>query len=694
MGDMAEGLNEHPEIMMQTIVEITIAALLGILILKLLFQRKKVSSLEEYTQTLDETIERIGNSLNISEGINSKLVRQQEVLYRIIATANIAISDGDSFHQHLDELADELRILYDSEYCSIGIVENNAVEDCVVSYEQYDDEESFKKQSFYTNLVRRVDIKNSSYKVCIALNSDAVTSYFNENELSISDNKHYLYYSNYILKSKTIRNTTVIPIRDKSGPRGYVQLINSNRVLDSHDVTPYQDALLQLILLIIEHQRKQKEQIKNRNLFKDSIFLGEIIGKKSNINELLDSIMEYLAKEFKAAVITFRIPLLNGRSREPIFYLRRCYINPIIKRHTDLENFYYTNRKIKNRDQMGGYERLQCVNYNMIIEDFPNDSDYYEDFEIKVKDKALIVPISRDYSVDKCVNNKRDLSFLCEDGQSPECIERFTKLYGIFKLRLLNEVMPDADKTIIDAYERQYYNDSKERLKYLSKQITILFNSLVEKQENESLLIFREMLQESSFVKISEFDQNCTEIICKAIGTKECRIYRYDSEERKLILNADSANKMKAHQYQNGLEYVSLTERDNILADAFNTRKTLYNFCESGNTMMPFESDTIMAVPMLKKNRSCIGVFLLIGKQGTDRHISTSFWEQDKPHVEFIVDVLNRISESDTERLTFLSQLAHELLIPITRLVNDNDDIINTAERNKDVFTKDMLISH
>lgn len=96
---------------------------------------------------------------------------------------------------------------------------------------------------------------------------------------------------------------------------------------------------------------------------------------------------------------------------------------------------------------------------------------------------------------------------------------------------------------------------------------------------------------------------------------------------------------------------------------------------------------------MISKNSTVLGVIVLVGKSSQSSFISPIYWEPDKNHIEFIVDVLTRITEADTERLTFLSHLSHELLSPVTMLVYDNDNIITTAERNKDVFTKDRLIS-
>ena len=99
-----------------------------------------------------------------------------------------------------------------------------------------------------------------------------------------------------------------------------------------------------------------------------------------------------------------------------------------------------------------------------------------------------------------------------------------------------------------------------------------------------------------------------------------------------------------------------------------------------------------MVVPMLKKDGSYAGIVLLLGKEEHKLSISTAYWEHDINHIEFIVNILTRISESDTERLTFLSHLSHELLAPVTELVYDNDLTVNIAERNRETFSRQQLI--
>lgn len=104
-------------------------------------------------------------------------------------------------------------------------------------------------------------------------------------------------------------------------------------------------------------------------------------------------------------------------------------------------------------------------------------------------------------------------------------------------------------------------------------------------------------------------------------------------------------------------------------------------------------NNSMMLVPLMKKDDSKLGIMLLAGKGESNQNISNTYWELDKEHVELIADILTRIEESDSERLTFLSQLAHELLRPITELVYENEFISDSLEkRDKNSFSKEQLI--
>ncbi len=101
--------------------------------------------------------------------------------------------------------------------------------------------------------------------------------------------------------------------------------------------------------------------------------------------------------------------------------------------------------------------------------------------------------------------------------------------------------------------------------------------------------------------------------------------------------------------------------------------------------------NSLMLVPMKKNDGTPIGMMALVGKDMKEGDISKTYWEQDKKCIKFMVDILTRIVESDTDRLTFLLRLSHELRKPITEMVYKNDLLLSTAERNSDSISKKEL---
>ena len=151
--------------------------------------------------------------------------------------------------------------------------------------------------------------------------------------------------------------------------------------------------------------------------------------------------------------------------------------------------------------------------------------------------------------------------------------------------------------------------------------------------------------------------------------------------------------------------YVSIKSKNNVLTRVFEKRRTEYiinmqdtcshesHFIEFVEKEQRINNQSAMVVPMLRKDGSCAGIVLLLGKEEHKHSISTAYWEHDINHIEFIVNILTRISESDTERLTFLSQLSHELLAPVTELVNDNGLTVLQWKREPKYLSKEFLIN-
>lgn len=610
-------------------------------------------------------------------------------------------------------LAAELRKVFDSEYCSIGIVDGDFAEDSKISYEKFEDEELSKQQEHFLKSVNRASVEEDKYIVCQALKSNKNIFLYQENTGSIINNEYY----QSIVTSRHVKNSYVIPLRDNEKKNfGFIQFINAKKDIDyDRDISPYSNALLGLVQIIINNKKKQQE-LSYR--VKEADFYNKMQDKKDNLNDLLNSIMGYFSEQFNAAVVSFRIPLLNGYNKEPIFYLRLVFFHSSIERRDELMTRYFNERLVKNKTDMHFVDDLRCNNQDKVIE---SKSDLnLTNYGLDLNENTFIMPIFKDFD-DKCINPQRTKFTYCKDNEHGKCKDKFKRIYGIFRLRI--------SKTDLSNKEIRYYFNSMEvieRLSFLSKQITLLINSIVNKSENESLQIFQNELKNTSFIRIKDFDESCVEMIKKSVHSEACSIYRYDERKKVLSMSATTVDIiqyivngqklfLKTSQVKDKSCFISIKDKNNIISQVFNKQQStkeklnedkqssvyVFDIMESKIHQSPFiefikstnNRLSAMAIPMIKKDGTCAGVVLLLGKDGHNYPLSTSYWEHDIRPIEFIVNILMRISESDNERLTFFSQLSHELLTPVTELVYDNELTAKIAERNPENFSRQQLIS-
>lgn len=619
-----------------------------------------------------------------------------EIAKEIDDTCNYIVtmipSDERGFQGKLKKLANTLRLYLDSRYCAIGKVDEKYVEDCTASWENNKENINVEKQF---KQVKRVSVDNQRCAVCqcLSLPEDEKIKRFGENEII---NTPFL--SNYmdILGVKP-ENTTIILFRDKNKKiKGYIQLINSSKEIDFKDIEPFYESLTKLIFII--HHREA-------SLFKkDYDFYLKVQGKIHNVDELLQEIMKYLSDEFNAGIISYRIPLLVGTDRHPIFYLRDCYVNVSSKINNNenekIKNRYFTERLVKTKKEMGGVEKLTCKNHGFpVFLAEPKDSG----IEIGVpqgvffKKNTVIIPIIRNHSEkDKCINKVREnRDSLCENGRN--CIARFEKYLGIFKLRILRSEDPHEHDDIPEEILSRLYN--------IAKHISVLLNAIVDKDENESLNKYQIGLNASSFTDytvIKDFDFNCAKTIKNSTGAKVCAIYKYDKLSDEMVLSASSSETIKMSNFEGEMKVITI---DSILKktmenfeDFFLLNVNVDNLVFEKNEPIYYigkekaNNNSMMLVPMKKQDGTQLGMILLIGKGLRNGDVSKTYWEQDKRYIKFMVDILSRIEVSNADMLVFLMKLSHELRKPITEIVYKNDLLFSTAERNKDNISKIELI--
>lgn len=612
----------------------------------------------------------------------SEIIRLiEDCCYRI---ASMEPKDDQAFVSSLKIVVDALKDYFTSEYCAIGKVDGMYVEESYASVSQFitsniEIEKSLKN-------VKRVSLGNNKYYVCQVLNDlDIDFKFYGKEEIGTNENSDI--YINQILPSHGIRNTTIIVLKDKKGiNKGYIQIINSQKAISPENIEPFRSYLSRLIIII-----QRRDESREANLFKDDYnFFLETQKNIHTVDKLLEQIMKYFSTEFSAGIITFRIPLLVGIEKKPLFFLRKCYINPQIEKDYSVDR-YSNERLIKTEDEMGGYEHFTCTNTDKIITHEAKDSSFYteiKDQSIHFHKHTIIIPIVREYTEkNDCVlgNNAK-----CASGVV--CPDRFAKYFGIFKLRILNNKKNDSKED----YSEWYTEETEKRLSFLAKHISILLNAIVDKYENNSLNSFQEGLKRISFTQIKEFDKQCSEIVKNAIHTRMCAIYRFDSLNGAIRLSASTHIKEKYTdiiRIQPDLEDTikdyrysfDIPNRNGIIGEILEKKKPVYYITRTNDAL-----NSIMIVPMIRKDNSEIGVMLLVGKD--QKSISKTFWEHDKKHIEFIVDILTRIEETESERFTFLSRLSHELLTPITEMVYINDYHMSTANRDSNAVTKKFLI--
>ncbi len=670
-------------------------------------QRNKKNNKKLYNELENKYID-IKNECKRIENEHEKLNDKEKILSQIINCVNKALEDEGSFQNSMGKLVNTLRTTFHSEYCAIGKVVNGIVEDYACDYDKHDDKKLKTEQENSFNKTKKVNINETKYLVCEALMNKEKQITYDEKDLKKRYNDHYEHYKK-ILKSGNLFNTTIIPFRNnKFDNYGYIQFINAHTENDIRigSINQFQDSLLQLVQMVIKKEEDKRVIDKQNKFRKDSYFIKNIIEHKENTDIFLDKIMEYLSNEFNAAVISFRIPVLNGEDRVPLFYLRRCYVNlkKIEKEEAEqIKEHYYKNRIIRNKNELGGYYSLKCCNKENILLENSMNSDYYSIFNLNLKEETLIMPVLKDIGKYKCMREEGNP--ICEFSENRECVERFTKLYGLFKLRLCKN----------DKEQDSELEEEKERLSYLSHQITLILNSIVDKYENESLKIFRKSLKRQQFLKIRDFDNQFVEIIKKSTHAKECSIYRYrknDDYSKQIYLSATTSKKIlyKGVKYTvediiQQLNYL-ISDDTSMIVRVFtkkepkylynlNNRVNIGNFIEminGSNTLI--ENESVFLIPIIKKDKeeTCLGVVVLLGKEKDEHTISTSYWEQDKGIIGFIVEMFTRILEADNERLTFLSQLRHELLVPISEVVQENDFMFNKYEIRKEDFNKGEVL--
>lgn len=562
--------------------------------------------------------------------------------------------------EKLSELAKALANYFQCCYCGIGTIDGDYAEDCACWPKGLPAKMKRGKRKE----------GQSEYLLFKALEKDGkptvVTYAKNEIEKAINSKAYHEKYGDFEFCSIIIFRE-----RDES-PHGYIQFLSAEKpIKDSVDFQFSEDILRLIFAVKLWYAWKDEHSFRE-----DFDFINNISQQTDDVDSLLEKIMKYLSETFNAGIISYRIPLLVGSDKKPVFYLRKWYIEDNVPNKEKIGEEHFLKRLVIKQDEMGGEKEMICKNHEFpIIACMPKDIISIEG-NLSFKELVVNIPIIRDHAEKKECINKPKLRTLC-DGKNG-CTSRFEKYFGIFKLRIFKSE---------DDPENEIPDETKIRLAVLAKHISTLLNSIVDKQENESLNKFQNGLRDTSFRQIGEFDKQCAEILCQSTGAIACAVYKNSNQKgivRKAVFPGTSfdigGNETLEFYNELDLTISGIKELFPIGEVTLDNNSSTY-VVQAVDRM----GNSLLTVPITKKDGTELGTILLLGKrqEGSEKLVSKTYWEQDRKHIEFMVDILGRIEESDSERLTFLQQLSHELRTPITQMVNGNEFLVETYKRNR-----------
>ena len=679
-------MDDRLVIMIILIIAICIAIVIVLFLLKKTFslRKKVITTIEKYSKIFNE---KETEFLKRQEKLRTVTQQQEQIQKAIFECASNKINSDKVLKQSLSELSEKLRKQFDADYCSLGRINDNILEDYAIALR--DDFINVNRESI--EKINKAKISDNLL-ICEAVKNEENYSYYPENT-EFSKYKNSSTYQNEIIYPNEIKNVLIVKLKDESNkPIGYIQFINisdSSKDIEINTFIPEMSKLLHIV-------NNQENQIKKAN---DANFINKLIERGHNVDEILNEIFNYFNKEFNVGIITYRIPILNGLINSPLFPLRKCFVDSKIKNHNEIISYYEEQKEIIDFYDLTYHSKINCSNISSII--FNENGNYKtlrENYEIDkyfTSTKTIVVPIIKTITAtNSCPKNPNNT---CDNYENIECNESCKKLYGIFNLRIYEDI-DESTKTII-----------KDRLRFLSSQITLILNSIMDRKRHLQVKSLKEELNKLNFTKLKDFDMQIVNLVKEVTSSEVCSILRIDHSKNILYLSASTADKIlnngKTKTIEESINNIAFDldkEEDAIVVRVVKNKqiKYLYNlnytqeYSEKFIAITPssknYKELSLIFLPILNKKKECIGVLECSGKMNKIDNLSNCFWEADKEIAELAVDIAARLSESDAEKLTFLHQLVHELHAPITQIVHECDDLINRLNRHKSIDYYDL----
>jgi len=598
-------------------------------------------------------------------------------IYEGLLQVKEKVLDGssESFKETLQPISVLIGELFDAEYCAIGIADDKLLTNIA----------SYCKKELSTQQLVALE-KRSAIPIGNTIIGQLLytkESYKAYAENNIPDKSEHLEFYKDFLVSGSIKNIRIVGLYEEKEyekiPLGYLSFLNV------YKPEPYfKDSIVKLahqLSSIILDEKNRKSYL---NRIHDEKFINGLIGEDLTIGEVIQRSMNYIAEQFDAGIVSFRVPVLNGSDEENdenlLFVLRNKFVNNNIPQKEEIRKYYDAEKKILTLRNVTYSESLKS-NFpgNIFWDEQGQDKGFYDTFELEdfFKTKTnIILPIKK--ALNHTVSNNEKINTY------------WNSLYGFFNLQPIK---------IEDKAELE------KRLAYIAGNISIIFYDIINRKKQQQINLLHTEINRLDYTTPKTFYNQIAQLIKKVINAATCSVFIYNKLNNHLELKATTAKNASYKGEGILLENIKFIEdiyfeRDNensfvvktllnnmtyILYDLHRHPDISRNFIEHVDGFKD-EDYSWLFVPLKDTQGKSIGVIKCLGTKKTDENLIYSFWDFDRTTIEFIAALASRFIENaqlGKEKDNFVKQMVHETLSPITEMMHISEEFFNRMERQK-----------
>ncbi len=658
---------------------ITIIAISGIVLIVLLYylwnnrkkkiDKERIEAKSRYERLIE--LEYVKHRMESWNKIVNKTTSLKEKIYT---------DEKFSIRTELKTINEKVCKFFDAEFAAIGIIENlegeKFINDLVWYYKGNLSEESRVALSS----IMRIPYHSSIIGEFLSKNTEKVE--YKSNTINLIENKYLKAYRK-ILKINRINLFSINKIKNETISIGYIYIFNSTCSASELEKILNLSKIIANIFEILE----TKKITSQRN--QDEKFVSDIKNDPNkSIGSLIQKTFIHFNKVFNAPIISFRVPIINGKhddnSRDIILVLNDKFIDKTkIPLYSELERYYdHEKKQLRlNKDYIFSDQSTYDFPNEIIIDKLGQDRTFYKKFGLdslfKKTTYNLLVPIKKDYYKNSKKPNDYQKTY-------------WTTLIGLFNLQIIDYPSPNT----------------LNRLSFLSEQISLVINSIITEKKYTQITTLGTGLNELQDINYSENINQITNLLSKALNAEVCSIFIHNKSNDNLELYAtNTVNARYNGKNINLLDpsvdiarvHYGLENQDSVTVNSYlysniyivYDRSQLSSYSDKYLEIIEgydINDYVYLIVPIKDKNNRSIGVIRYIGLKSTNHSLIHTFWDFDLETVEFISSLAYTLIENamlDMDKDNFVKHLIHETKSPIFEMLARTEAHINSIKRSK-----------